>query len=230
MPPMPAYLWKKLVIPVALLILLCFVLNLLIPWQGFFLNLAVTLIGILFAVLYVDYILKQHEENRWTPAKLLIEKKLFGFANMSVSQFRVAFKIDYKVLNSEVIFGDNLSNIRGEMIRLAQDILLPIVDSNVEILTKTDWEILFRQLKISWENADKLLSNYGNWIEPEKLVLLMEIQEEIWNIINLYVTFPEIVEIHNDNHATKDIRKSAARKVKIILEKAVLLLKKLNLN
>jgi hypothetical protein len=230
MPPMPAYLWKKLVVPGVLLILLCFVLNLLIPWQGFFLNLAVTLIGILFAVLYVDYILKQHEENRWAPAKLLIEKKIFDFATITVSQFRVAFKINYEVLNREVIFGDNLSEIREEMVRLAQSILLPSVDSSMEILTKTDRETLIRQLKITWENADKLLSTYGNWIEPEKFVLIMEIQEEIWNIIYLCVTFPEIAEIHNANYVTRGIQKSLAKKIRIILEKAILLLRKLNLN
>ncbi len=227
---MPAYLWKKLIIPVVLLIILCFVLNLLIQWQGFFLNLAVTLIGILFGVLYIDYILKQHEKKRWAPAKLLIEKNIFEFATLAVSQFRVAFKINYEVLNREVIFGDNLSKIREEMVRLAQTILLPSVDSSVEILTKTDWETLIRQLKITWENADKLLSNYGNWIEPEKLVLIMEIQNEIWSIINLYVTFPEIAEIHNDNYVTRGIQKNVAKKIRIILEKAILLLRKLNLN
>lgn len=227
---MPAYLWKKLIIPVVLLIILCFVLNLLIQWQGFFLNLAVTLIGILFGVLYIDYILNQHEEKRWAAAKLLIEKKIFDFATLAVSQFRVAFKINYEVLNREVIFGDNLSKIREEMVRLAQTILLPSVDSSVEILTKTDWETLIRQLKITWENADKLLSNYGNWIEPEKLVLIMEIQNEIWSIINLYVTFPEIAEIHNNSHVTRGIQKSVAKKIRIILEKSILLLRKLNLN
>jgi len=74
------------------------------------------------------------------------------------------------------------------------------------------------------------LSNYGNWIEPEKLVLIMEIQNEIWSIINLYVTFPEIAEIHNNSHVTRGIQKSVAKKIRIILEKSILLLRKLNLN
>ena len=43
-------------------------LALIIPWQGFFVNLAATFVDILVTILYVDFIIKQHERGRWAQA------------------------------------------------------------------------------------------------------------------------------------------------------------------
>jgi len=60
---LPTYLWKRLIIPLVFLTITFPGLALLLPWQGFFVNLTATFVGILTTLLYVDFILKQHEKN-----------------------------------------------------------------------------------------------------------------------------------------------------------------------
>jgi len=235
---LPSYLWKRLIIPLALLAVTFFLLALFHPWQGFFVNLTATFVGILVTVLYVDYVIKQHEKSRWAQAKALIEKRIMIFANVSASQFRTAFGISHHVLNREAMDINNPSSIQKEMIRLTQNILLPSVDSSVQKLNTEDWKKLINQLKITWEGADKICSVFGNRIEPEKLSLIIEIQDEIWGIMSFYATFPDVIGVPDDklppikgHSAISDKRvmeKLISANIKIILEKTILLLKTLD--
>jgi hypothetical protein len=235
---LPGYLWKRLIIPLALLAVTFFILALFYPWQGFLVNLTATFVGILVTILYVDYIIKQHEKSRWAQAKALIEKRIMSFANVSGSQFRTAFGISHNVLNRETMDVNNPSSIRKEMIRLSQEILMPSVDSSVQRLNTADWEKLINQLKITWEGADKICSVFGNRIEPEKLSLIIEIQDEIWGIMSFYATFPDVIGVPDDElppikGRSKISEKRAMEKVissniKTILEKTILLLKTLD--
>lgn len=235
---LPGYLWKKLVIPLAILSLAFLILALFFPWQGFFVNLTATFIGILATVLYVDYILKQHEKSRWTLAKALIDKRIDSFANVSASQFRTAFNISYKVFNEETMDFDNPSSIRREMIRVTRDILLPSVDSGIRKLEMEDWKKLDRQLRITWESADRLCSVFGNRIEPEKLSLIMEIQDEIRSILTYYSLLPDVIGVPDDklppkkNGSAKADKRAMERNISShinnILNKTILLLKKLD--
>lgn len=235
---LPNYLWKRLIIPLAFLTIVFLGLALFFPWQGFFVNLTATFIGILVTVLYVDFIIKQHEKSRWAQAKALIEKRIMSFANVSASQFRITFGISHNVLNREAMDVNNPSSVRKEMIRLTQDILLPSVDSSVQRLNTADWKKLINQLKITWEGADKLCSVFGNRIEPEKLSLIIEIQDEIWGIMSFYATFPDVIGVPDDElppikgrsgiSDKRAMEKVISTNIKTILEKTILLLKALD--
>lgn len=236
--PLAKYLWKRLVIPFSLLILASLIIAFFVPWQGIFVNLTSTFIGILLTVLYVDYILRRHQESRWAQAKTLIDERINSFANGSSSQFRTAFKISHNVFNEEAININNPSSIRKEIIRITEDIILPSVDLSVPKLKTEDWEKIASQLRITWEAADRLCSVFGNRIEPEKLSLIMEIQNEIWRILSLYSTFPDLIGVPNNKLPSKKngsaiadkrgMEKVIASNIKKILEKTILLLKKLD--
>jgi hypothetical protein len=216
---LPSYLWKRLIIPLVFFVVIFFILTLFLPWQGFFVNLTTTFVGILVTVLYVDYVIKQHKKSRWAQAKALIEKRIMNFANVSTSQFRIAFGISHHVLNMEAMDINNPSSIQKEMIRLAQNILLPSVDSSVQKLNTEDWKKLISQLKITCEGADKICSVFGNRIEPEKLSLIIEIQDEIWSIVSFYTTFPDVIGVPDDKLPT--IAGQSAISEKKAMEKAI---------
>jgi len=235
---LPGYLWKKLVIPLVFFSLIFLILALSFPSVTLFSNLTSTLFGILVTILYVDYVIRQHEKRRWARAKALIDKRTDIFANVSISQFRTAFNINYKVFNQEAMDFANPSSIRSEMIRVARDILLLSVDTAIPKLDAEEWKKLERQLRITWEYGDRLCSVFGNWIEPEKLSLIMEIQDEIWNILAIYSTFPDVIGVPDDKLPIKKVGSAKADKtvfertisshVKNVLEKAILLLTKLD--
>jgi hypothetical protein len=235
---LPGYLWKRLAIPLAFLFIIFLILALSFPRQGLFAGFTATFLGILVTVSYVDYVLRQHEKTRWARAKTLIDKRINIFADISISQFRIAFDVSYKVFNQKAMDFDKLSSIRSEMIRITKDILLPSVEKAIPRLGEEDWKNLVRQLRISYEYGDKLFVLFGNWIEPEKLSLIMEIQDEIEKILSIYTTFPDVIGVSDDKLPMKktgsakadrmEFEKIVSCHVKNVLNKAISLLKKLD--
>jgi len=235
---LPGYLWKWLAIPLAFLFIVFLILALSFPRQGLFAGFTATFLGILVTVSYVDYVLRQHEKTRWARAKNLIDKRINIFAYISISQFRIAFDVSYKVFNQKAMDFDKLSSIRSEMIRITKDILLPSVEKAIPRLEEKDWKNLVRQLTITFEYGDRLFVLFGNWIEPEKLSLIMEIQDEIEKILSIYTTFPDIIGVSDDKLPMKKTGSAKADKmefekivscyVKNVLNKAISLLKKLD--
>jgi hypothetical protein len=235
---LPGYLWKRLAIPLVFLFIIFLILALSFPRQGLFAGFTATFLGILVTVSYVDYVLRQHEKTRWARAKTLIDKRINIFADISISHFRIAFDVSYKVFNQKAMDFDKLSSIRSEMIRITKDILLPSVEKAIPRLGEEDWKNLVRQLRISYEYGDKLFVLFGNWIEPEKLSLIMEIQDEIEKILSIYTIFPDVIGVSDDKLPMKktgsakadrmEFEKIVSCHVKNVLNKAISLLKKLD--
>jgi len=234
----PNFLWKKLIIPLAIMAVFSLILAICIPWRGLFTNLATTFLGILVTICYVDFVLKEHDKKRWAQAIALIEKRIQHFAIVSASQFRSAFNISSGVFNEEVMDIADPSSIRREMIRVIESIILPSVYVNVHNLTREDWIKLVRQLQQTREWADRLCVIYGNHIDPKFLSIIMEIQDEIDSIVILYSIFPDVIGVPDADLPLKKTGSAKADKrgmervissnVKNILESAVSLMHKLD--
>jgi len=115
---------------------------------------------------------------------------------------------------------------------------LPSVDSSVQKLDTEDWKKLISQLRITWEVADRLCSVFGSRIEPEKLSLIMEIQDEIWGIVSFYSTYPDVIGVPDDKlppikgHSAISEKRAMERvvsaNIRTTLEKTILLLQALD--
>jgi len=206
---LPSYLWKRLIFPLAFLTIIFLGLALFVPWQGFFINLTATFVGILTTLLYVDYILKQHEKSRWAPAKALIDNRIEQFANIAASQFRTAFGFPSSVFDENVDMLDPASR-RREMARISQNVLMPAVTGNVRKLNQEDWQKLGRQLRITWEAGDRLCAVFGNKLEPDALSAVLDIQEEIGGILSLYSTFPDVLGVPDEKLPGKKLGSALA--------------------
>ena len=81
-------LWLRLALPLALLAVAGIWLNTIQPMDGFFLNLATELLGIIVTVAYVDWVLKAHEREVWRGTSTRIEQRLRVLSNSTVSGLR----------------------------------------------------------------------------------------------------------------------------------------------
>jgi len=199
----PEFLWRKLIRPLAIMVLVVFVLAMLVPWRGLFINLTTTLLGILLIIGYVDRVQKTYEEKeRWAVAMELIKKRIDHFAIVSFSNFRAAFHIGPEIIDQGAIDIDNQSSIRAEMTRVIER-MLPAVKEHVRKMTKNDWKNLIPQLQATYKWADDLGQLYGFRVEPDVLVLTMKIQNEMEGIAVLYAAFPDVIGIPDDQLPTK---------------------------
>lgn len=222
--PISKYLWKRLVIPLALFSLFFALFALTIPsenpWQGICANLAVTFIGILLTVMYVDYILKQQEKGRWAGAKSLINRRIERFAIVASTQFRLAFGYSSDIYKRDIDMNDPLIR-RKEIIRINENILLPSLNNKIQKLDHADWKKLAKQLQLYWEGGEKLYEVFGNRIDPEIVTSILGIQDEIESILILYSTWPDIIGVPDEKlpFSTKtDLRKNKSALENLISE------------
>jgi hypothetical protein len=222
------FLWKRLIIPLGLVTVIFFVLTFLVPCNGLFTNLATTFLGILITVCYVDYLLKRHDKERWAKTTARIEKRILRFAIVTSHSFRVAFNMDSSIVHGEAIDMENPSSISKEMIRVIRQELLPRVDEAVPGIDQKGWAKLTRQLQPILKWGDQLIAAFGNRIDPELFYLILKIEDEIDGMLNMVVTFSDVIGVPDSELRAKpprsavtfkqDMEKGTARDIKQILE------------
>lgn len=85
------FLIKRLIIPLLLLAILSLVLSYFLPWQGLFINLFTTFLGILITVFYVDKILSEHDRQRWAGVTSRVNKRIEVISNLTISEIGSIF-------------------------------------------------------------------------------------------------------------------------------------------
>ncbi len=215
-PLFSGFLWKKLIIPLSIGTTILFVLAVCIPWRGLFVNLTTTFLGILITICYVDFVLKQHNKERWAQTMVQIESRIQRFAIVSVTQFRVAFKIGPGVINKAVMDINDPSSIRKEIIRVIERELLPFVENGVHNMDKKDWLSLVRQLQLMREWADRLVAAHGNHIDPLLYSLIMKIGDETDGLLTFYATYPDVIGVPDS-----ELHMSSSKAEKLGMEKVI---------
>lgn len=105
------------------------------------------------------------------------------------------------------------------MIRISENVLLPSVRSSVRKLNQEDWKKLAGQLQMTWEGGERLCEVFGNKLEPDVLSAILDIQEEIWGILSLYITFPDVLGVPDDKLPIK--KRGSALDDRTAMEKIV---------
>lgn len=193
----PPFLWKTLILPVAVAAIASFLLACFVPWQGLFMNLATTFLGILITVVYVDYVMKRHEELYWSGAKFKIVARLQQVAARAGTQFRHLFDLDLDSL--PIGLTKDRAVLRVAMIRLNEEILLPGLKDHVSRLSQEQWAKVAKALKGTDDEVQEFLRIYGNRLDPVSIEGLMGIQDEVRAFLNFYQIFPDLFGVPDDS-------------------------------
>lgn len=191
------FLRKKLALPVGAAIVICLILAYFtskstlhtgahtIPWSGLFINIATTFLGVLITVFYVDLILKQQNEIRWKKVKSHCTHRITRIANLTILDFRTAFKISL-TLDSSLLKTDNQNELRSHLADHTETILIPSFAEKINQLTQKDWEKLMQGLKEIIQLTERTFDMYANNIDPEILECVLEIQDKANSIFSIY--------------------------------------------
>ena len=113
-------------------------------WEanGFFINLATEVIGIILTISYVNWVLQTHEKKKWKTTDERIANRLLILLNGIVSGIRSGLGISPDVIDERVIAtGDNAS-INKEVMRVAREIIVPVVYLQVRKFKQEEWRNL----------------------------------------------------------------------------------------
>ena len=206
------YLGIRLFLPISLAAASSLVIGYFVPWQGLFINLAATFIGILITVFYIDLILRRHEETRWSKVKVRAHERIERMANLSISAFRSAYDLGTDIFGDAFLETGDRTEIRSMVAHAAENILIPMTPTRLNDVNQAEWKRVVQILNVVVQTGDELLKLFGDRIEPEIFSLMVEIQNKAEGILASYSLVPEAFGIDDEVFLSSDTRKISAAK------------------
>ena len=201
--------WSRLVLPLTFLLILSLLIHMNWPAGGFFLNLATEIIGILITIGYVDWILKQHEKQRWLSTDMRIVYRLKILLNATVSGIRHGLGLSPDILDERIIASGNLNAIHNEIVRIADHVISPIVHQRVQALDPRGWKSLATHIANAHNGILVFLNAFQGRLSPDQVSNLLDLEEALSHSLMFYATFPDLAGVHKDElpqtHTPPDI-------------------------
>jgi hypothetical protein len=188
------YLLTRLVLPLVMSAAVCVFVSLRVPdpWKGLAVNMAAAFLGSIVTVFYVDVVLSRHKAALWARVRSKVYMRLERLANASISSVRVGFGLEPPALpRSNHV---DLALMREEMLRLAEQILMPALPGVAE-MDQRDWRTLALNLQGTVSEVNSLLTLFSRTLDVEYTAVLLELQEVASLILSNYSTWPDLLGV-----------------------------------
>lgn len=162
--------------------------------DSFFTNLTTEFISIVVTVTYVNWVFKSHEAKKWEETDRRISGRLEIITNTYITALRSSFSLDFVIFDENTIKSEDRSLMHSELLRVAKEVLIPIIFDKLLYLDAEKWKFLISEFREVLDQIDRVFLYYGNKLSPEKYSLLLDIQEELEDIIKEYKAIPGIFE------------------------------------
>lgn len=184
--------WTRLFLPLASLFAISMFIHKQWEADGFFINLSTEVIGILITVFYVDWIIQQHEKRKWQSADQKINERLIILLNGIITRIRTSLEIDFDLLNDEKMLYQDLVVGHKELMRVAKDVIHPIVFQRIKMLDEKAWKTLHEQTKSSHNSLLSFLNVFQGRLDPDQIADLLDLQDALSKSLTFYTIFPEL--------------------------------------
>ena len=154
--------------------------------SGLFINLVTECFGILFTVVYVDWVLDKHEERRWAGANSRVNERVRVMGIAAFSDIRWVMGYD-----PEIVANVDPDDPGPEILRVSEELVEPTIRYTVESFKDHRWESLMRKLSDIRRGADRLLDRFGRSLSPAQMEALLDLQAQTQAAQTLHRTFPE---------------------------------------
>lgn len=189
---------KRLVIPLLILITASCILHSVIDNDSFFINLATELIGIIITIVYVDWIIKLNDKQQWEEAEKRISSRIRLFINASITNTRVSLGFDTDIFDYAKINSSDINVINSELIRITKEILEPTTKVRINAFEQGDWRLFSQNVNSIGQEAEKMLTIFGEKLSPKQYALLIDIQDLVRNTLAHYLIFPDIAGVPDE--------------------------------
>lgn len=163
--------------------------------DGFFLNLATELIGILITICYVDWILSQHEQQRWASTDERIANRLRVLLNGTVSGLRSGLGFGIEVLDQRVWATLDAYAMHKDVMRVGEHVIAPAALSRIQGLDQKGWVSLARYIQDAHNGVLTFLNAFQARLSPDQISDILDLQEALATSLSYYSTFPDIMGV-----------------------------------
>jgi hypothetical protein len=189
---------NRLVVPLLALFLGSLLIHHYWKADGFFLNLATELLGILITICYVEWTLNQHEQLRWSHTDRRVNDRLRVLLNGTVSSLRYSIGFGDDVLNREILLSNDARLMHQHLISVGTDIMAPALEKQIRALDEGGWRLLNNQVLRSASATLDFLQIFQSRLPPEQLTLLLDLEDALNGSITYYSTFPDVIGVPQD--------------------------------
>lgn len=188
-------LGRRLVLPLVALGIVALVAHLLWDQDGAFLAIGIESISILFTVLYVDWVLSQHEKEAWRKADIQIRSRLNHSLFEALTSVRVALGVGAQELNLIDLAeygGDDRDRRFLDIMRsrfVPRIINLSMSSNNVQ------WQRLSEAMVTLSTQVDHLLALFGRRLSPELTEGILLLLDNARRFVITHATFPDVLGV-----------------------------------
>jgi hypothetical protein len=190
--------WARLLIPLGLLFVAAFLISEKWPLDGFFLNLATEIIGIIITITYVHWVLGHQEKQRWQSTDIRINDRLRILLNMIVSGIRNGLGFSPDILDESVLKSKSLMAIHNEIIRVAEHVISPVMYQRLQGLDSEGWETLTVHITNAVNSTLTFLNTFQVRMHPRQISLLLDLYEALSNSLTFYRIYPDLAGVPKD--------------------------------
>ncbi len=188
-------LLKPLIGPLVLLFGVAVAIHIYWKADGFFLNLATEVVGILITLCYVEWMLEQHEKNRWKSTDERIASRLRVLLNATISGVRSGLGFGPEILGQDIAATCDPYVVHKELVRVAECVLAPGALSRVLALDRKGWSSLAQHLRNAHNGIAAFLSAFQSRLNPDQISTLLDLQEALTSSLTSYTIFPDLMGV-----------------------------------
>jgi hypothetical protein len=172
------------------------------PTRDLLINLSATFIGLLAAAFGLDAAVKSQRRAEWMGVQERVSRRLLHVATATVSSIRTACGFGPDIHDQRALALNTSSSIRGEMVRIAENVLLPSL-GQIRHLDRQGWQALTMNLQASFGRIDQLLSMFGRALPPATVQSLMDMQTNIERVLGLYQVWRDLLGVPSEHLPVK---------------------------
>lgn len=188
-------LFSQLVLPLVAAAALAVFVHLRWPADGFFLNLAAGFVGSLVTVGYIDWILKRHEQERWSEVGSRINARLIRLASGTITGVRSAFGFGTEIFERNALSEGSPEVMRKEVLRVAAHVLSPAAEARIAALNQKQWQSFIAHLQEATAECGDLLDRFGHRLEPKIISTILDLQQHLESAQTFWRVFPDIAGV-----------------------------------
>ncbi len=135
--------------------------------SGVFANLATELLGIVITVFYVDWVIRNHEREKWQRVDERIAERLRILLNCTVSCMRGGLAIDFRALKTNI---NDPYLMHLDVMRVGTEVIGPRAESIVGSLDSAGWKRLADRFFEARSAVSEFVQFFQSRVSPTNLL------------------------------------------------------------